>query len=143
MSDLHLYLTAPFVLSWSLLNAMSAGLTVLASDVPPVREVIEPGVNGLIAPLFDVDGLAETALKVLDDPAQFAPLGVAGSADDRGAVLARRRHPFAQGLLRASRGGGAEARLNTILEWALILDLSLRRRFTGRNRLSHRHAYLP
>lgn len=77
MSDLHLYLTAPFVLSWSLLNAMSAGLVVLASDVPPVREVIEPGVNGLIAPLFDVDVLAETALKVLDDPAQFAPLGLA------------------------------------------------------------------
>ena len=76
ITDLHLYLTAPFVLSWSLLNAMSSGAVVLGSDIPPVREVIEPGVNGLVEPLFDVDRLVETALKVLDDPAEFAPLGV-------------------------------------------------------------------
>ncbi|WP_435010825.1 glycosyltransferase [Tundrisphaera lichenicola] len=75
ISDLHLYLTTPFVLSWSLLNAMSTGLVVLASDVPPVREVIEPGVNGLVEPLFDRDRLAEAALKVLDDPSEYAPLG--------------------------------------------------------------------
>ena len=75
ISDLHLYLTAPFVLSWSLLDAMATGLVVLASDVPPVREVIEPGVNGLVEPLFDVDRLAEAALRVLDDPAAYAPLG--------------------------------------------------------------------
>jgi glycosyltransferase involved in cell wall biosynthesis len=75
LSDLHLYLTAPFVLSWSLLNAMASGTVILASDVGPVREVIESGVNGLLEPLFDVDRLAETALKILDDPATFAPLG--------------------------------------------------------------------
>lgn len=75
-TDLHLYLTAPFVLSWSLLNAMSSGAVVLGSDVPPVREVIEPGVNGLIEPLFDVDRLADAALKVLADPAAYAPLGI-------------------------------------------------------------------
>jgi glycosyltransferase involved in cell wall biosynthesis len=40
-----------------------------------VREVLRPGENGLVEPLFDVDRLAETALEVLDDPAQFAPLG--------------------------------------------------------------------
>jgi glycosyltransferase involved in cell wall biosynthesis len=77
LSDLHVYLTAPFVLSWSLLNAMASGCVVLASDVPPVREVIEPGQNGLLEPLFDVDRLTETALRVLDDPAAFAPLGQA------------------------------------------------------------------
>lgn len=75
ISDLHLYLTAPFVLSWSLLDAMATGLVVLASDVPPVREVIEPGVNGLVEPLFDVDRMVESALRVLGDPAAFAPLG--------------------------------------------------------------------
>ena len=74
VTDLHLYLTAPFVLSWSLLDAMASGAVILASDVPPVREVIEPGVNGLVEPLFDVDRLAGTAIKVLDDPAAFAPL---------------------------------------------------------------------
>ena len=40
-----------------------------------MREVIEPGENGLVEPLFDVDRLTETALRVLDDPADFAPLG--------------------------------------------------------------------
>ncbi len=75
ISDLHIYLTAPFVLSWSLLDAMASGCVVLAADVPPVREVIEPGENGLVEPLFDVERLTETALKVLADPASFAPLG--------------------------------------------------------------------
>jgi glycosyltransferase involved in cell wall biosynthesis len=75
ISDLHIYLTAPFVLSWSLLNAMASGCVVLGSDVPPVREVIRPEENGLVVPLFDVECLTETALRVLDDPAEFAPLG--------------------------------------------------------------------
>lgn len=75
LSDLHLYLTVPFVLSWSLLNAMSSGCVVLGADVPPVREVIEPGVHGLIEPLFDLDRLADAALRVLDDPAEYRPLG--------------------------------------------------------------------
>ena len=78
ISDLHIYLTAPFVLSWSLLNAMASGCVVLGSDTPPVRELIRPGENGLVEPLFDLDRLTETALRVLDDPAEFAPLGQAG-----------------------------------------------------------------
>ncbi len=75
ITDLHFYLTVPFVLSWSLLNAMASGAVVLASDVPPVREVIEPGVNGLVESVFDVEALTETALRVLDDPASHADLG--------------------------------------------------------------------
>jgi glycosyltransferase involved in cell wall biosynthesis len=77
-SDLHIYLTVPFVLSWSLLNALACGCTVLASDVEPVREVIQPGQNGLVEPLFDTDRLAETALRVLADPAAYRPFGAAG-----------------------------------------------------------------
>ncbi len=73
-SDLHIYLTVPFVLSWSLFNALSCGAVVLASDVPPVREVIEPGVNGLVESFFDVDRLTATALRVLADPAAFQTL---------------------------------------------------------------------
>jgi glycosyltransferase involved in cell wall biosynthesis len=80
LSDLHIYLTVPFVLSWSLLNAMASGCVVLASDVAPVREVIEPGYNGLVEPLFDTERLAETALRVVDDPAAFRPLGQAARA---------------------------------------------------------------
>ena len=75
ISDLHMYLTAPFVLSWSLLDAMATGCVVLAADVPPVRELIEPGVNGLVEPLFDVERMTETALQVLAGPAEFTPLG--------------------------------------------------------------------
>ena len=47
-----------------MLDAMASGCMVLASDVPPVREVIEPGQNGLVEPLFDVERLTETALRV-------------------------------------------------------------------------------
>jgi glycosyltransferase involved in cell wall biosynthesis len=74
LSDLHIYLTVPFVLSWSLFNALACGCIVLAGDVEPVREVLEPDRNCLLEPLFDRDRLAETALRVLDDPAEFQPL---------------------------------------------------------------------
>jgi glycosyltransferase involved in cell wall biosynthesis len=77
ISDLHLYLTVPFVISWSLLNAMSCGCVVLASDVAPVLEFIEPGRTGLVEPLFDVDRLVDRALGVLADPQSFQPLGQA------------------------------------------------------------------
>ena len=56
---------------------MATGVPVLASDVAPVREVIEGGVNGLLETLFDIDRLTATALNVLADPAGFAPLGIA------------------------------------------------------------------
>lgn len=77
LSDLHIYLTVPFVPSWSLFDALSAGCVVLGADVAPVREVIEPGVTGLVEPFFDVDRLTATALQVLADPAGHAPLGAA------------------------------------------------------------------
>jgi glycosyltransferase involved in cell wall biosynthesis len=78
MSDLHVYLTVPFILSWSLLDALACGATVLASDTGPVREVIRHGETGLLAGFFDVDKLAEEALRVLDAPDEFRPLGKAG-----------------------------------------------------------------
>src|SRR5262249_2935677 len=78
ISDLHIYLTVPFVLSWSLLDALACGVTVLASDTPPVREVIEDGKTGLLFDFHDVDGLVARASQVLDDPAAFKRLGTAG-----------------------------------------------------------------
>jgi glycosyltransferase involved in cell wall biosynthesis len=77
LSDLHVYLTAPFVLSWSLFDAMACGCTVLASDTAPVREVIRHEQTGLLAGFFDVDGLTREALRVLDDPDQFRHQGQA------------------------------------------------------------------
>ena len=78
ITDLHVYLTVPFVLSWSLLDALACGATVLASGTDPVREVIEHERTGLLADFFDVEGLADQACRVLDDPAAFRPLGRAG-----------------------------------------------------------------
>jgi glycosyltransferase involved in cell wall biosynthesis len=75
LSDLHIYLTAPFVLSWSLIDAMACGAVILASDTAPVREVIDDGKNGLLCGFFDVDGMVELASQVLDAPSDFAHLG--------------------------------------------------------------------
>lgn len=80
LSDLHIYLTAPFVLSWSLLNAMSCECTVLGSNTAPVQEVIQDGENGLLCDFFDVDGLTTRALEVLRDPAAHRMLGAAARA---------------------------------------------------------------
>jgi glycosyltransferase involved in cell wall biosynthesis len=78
ITDLHVYLTIPFVLSWSLFDALACGATVLASGTAPVREVIEHERTGLLADFFDTDGMVEQACRVLDDPAAFRPLGRAG-----------------------------------------------------------------
>ena len=77
-SDLHIYLTVPFVLSWSLMNALACGAVVLASDTAPVREMITPGENGRLVDFFDVDGFVRAAGEVLDDPAAYRSLGEAG-----------------------------------------------------------------
>jgi len=78
LSDLHIYLTVPFVLSWSLMNALACGATILASDTAPVREMITHGQNGLLAGFFDVDGLVEQADQVLRQPGEFRHLGTNG-----------------------------------------------------------------
>ena len=74
-TDLHVYLTVPFILSWSLMDALSCGAVVLGSSTPPVMEMIRDGHNGLLGDFFDVDGLAQKAVQVLRDPAAHRPLG--------------------------------------------------------------------
>ncbi len=76
-TDLHIYLTVPFVLSWSLMNAMASGATVLASAAPPVQEVILHGQNGLLADFYDIDRFVELATEVLNDPHAYRQLGEA------------------------------------------------------------------
>ena len=74
-SSVHVYLTKPFVLSWSMLEAMSCGCTVVASDTQPVKEVITHNENGLLAPFFDTDKIADTVEQALDDAALRRRLG--------------------------------------------------------------------
>jgi glycosyltransferase involved in cell wall biosynthesis len=74
-TDLHIYLTVPFVLSWSMVNAMSCGAVVLGSATGPVQEMIREGENGLLADFFDVEAFATKAVMVLKDPDAFRPLG--------------------------------------------------------------------
>ena len=67
ISTVHVYLTYPFVLSWSLLEAMSCGCSVIASDTQPLHEVIQDGENGLLVDFFDSENLCNQILKLLDD----------------------------------------------------------------------------
>src|SRR5262249_48762184 len=78
VTDVHIYLTVPFVLSWSLMDALACGATVLASDTAPVREMVRHGYNGLLTDFFDVEGLADAAGRVLDAPQEYKPMGQAG-----------------------------------------------------------------
>jgi glycosyltransferase involved in cell wall biosynthesis len=80
LSDVHIYLTVPFVLSWSLLQALAAECTVVGSATAPVQEVIDHEVHGLLADFYDIDGLATNALRILREPQAFAHLGKAARA---------------------------------------------------------------
>jgi len=66
-SDAHVYLSYPFVASWSLREALATGCVVIGSDTPTVREFITHEKNGLLVSFFDPKGLADSVLRVLDD----------------------------------------------------------------------------
>ncbi len=70
-SSVHIYLTRPFVLSWSMLEAMSTGCLIVASQTAPVQELIQDGVNGLLVDFFNTQQIAERVIEALDNPEQM------------------------------------------------------------------------
>lgn len=77
LSTAHVYYTYPFVLSWSLVEAMASGCYVIGSDTPPLHDAIEDGVNGRLLPFFDVDALSEALIAACRDPEASRPLRAA------------------------------------------------------------------
>ena len=88
-SDAHVYLTYPFVASWSLREALATGCVVIGSDTPTVRGFVTHEQNGLLVSFFDPKGLADAVLRVLED-----------------APLARRLRENARQLRREEPGDG-------------------------------------
>ncbi|MBU2981145.1 glycosyltransferase family 4 protein [Lentibacter algarum] len=75
VSRVHVYLTYPFVLSWSLFETMSVEGAIVASKTAPVEEAIQHGVNGRLVDFFDKDALVEETCRLLDAPEERAELG--------------------------------------------------------------------
>ena len=73
VSAAHVYLTYPFVLSWSLIEAMGAGCAIVASDTAPLHDVID-GSNGILVPFFDTEALADRVVDVVSKPRRHAEM---------------------------------------------------------------------
>ena len=70
----HVYYTYPFVLSWSLVEAMACECLILASDTAPVRDAITSGVEGVLNDFFDVEALSSSMIEACDQPENFAAM---------------------------------------------------------------------
>ncbi|MEJ6010514.1 glycosyltransferase family 4 protein [Novosphingobium aquae] len=76
-SAVHVYLTYPFVLSWSLIESMAMECAIVASDTEPVREVLSDGEQGILVPFFDGRKLVDEVCGLLDNPEKRRSLGQA------------------------------------------------------------------
>jgi glycosyltransferase involved in cell wall biosynthesis len=83
VSAVHVYLTYPFVLSWSLLEAMACGTPIVASDTAPVRDVLRDGTNGRLVPFFDVAAVASAVVDGLHESARSQAMGERARVDAR------------------------------------------------------------
>lgn len=107
VSTVHVYLTYPFVLSWSFLEAMSIGCALVGSDTAPVREVIDDGVTGRLVDFFSPPQITDTVCELLDSPDERARLGAAARAHaiahyDLASVCLPKQLAWVEGLV----GGG-------------------------------------
>ena len=74
ISSVHVYLTYPFVLSWSFIEAMACGCAIIGSDTPPVMEVLKDGENGLVVDFFSPTAIADRVDEILDHPTRMQHL---------------------------------------------------------------------
>ncbi|NMG35402.1 glycosyltransferase [Azoarcus sp. TTM-91] len=104
VSAAHLYLTYPFVLSWSMLEAMASGCLLISSRTAPVEEVIREGENGVMVDFFRPEEIAARALEAIESPASFIHLRECARSE------VSRQYSHAQGLadfIAFMRKGGA------------------------------------
>lgn len=73
----HVYYTYPFVLSWSLVEAMATECLILAGDTLPVRDAVTDGVEGRLLPFFDIAALSDAMIAAAREPDRFAPMRAA------------------------------------------------------------------
>lgn len=111
LSTVHVYLTYPFVLSWSLLEAMSAGCAVAASDTPPLREAIEHGQTGRLFNFFEPNALSQQVVELLEQPDERRRLGVnarrfAQAHYDLKTICLPRQLQWVEALVKAQASGG-------------------------------------
>ncbi|TWB06026.1 glycosyltransferase family 4 protein [Gluconacetobacter diazotrophicus] len=114
-SDAHVYLTYPFVASWSLREAMAMGCAIVGSDTAPVREFLSDGRTGRLVPFLDPDGIAAGVLEVLEDRALATRLRRAARRQaertlDMGEYMARYRDLIDR-MVRQGRRGRASLRI--------------------------------
>jgi glycosyltransferase involved in cell wall biosynthesis len=81
ISSVHVHLTYPFVLSWSFIEAMSAGCLIVGSATPPVMEVLQNRRNGLLVDFFAVDQICDRVDEVLDSPDRMQTIREAARAE--------------------------------------------------------------
>jgi glycosyltransferase involved in cell wall biosynthesis len=74
VSAAHVYFSYPFVLSWSLIEAMSLGCLIIGSDNPPVTEAIVGGESGMLVDFFDHAGLAHAVKSACLAPEKYQQL---------------------------------------------------------------------
>ena len=104
-SSAHVYLTIPFVLSWSMIESMSAGCVLVTSDTDPVREVVRDGENGLLADFFDPGAIADRICAALERPDDFAGLRENARRTAVERYAASKLVPLRARLLEAVAGG--------------------------------------
>lgn len=136
VSGAHAYLTYPFVLSWSCIEAMAMGALVVGSDTGPVREVIRDGHNGLLTDFFDPGALAGKLVAALDNPGKFEPLREAAVATARALYGIDRALPQWRSLVErvlAESGKTPQRRAEPVL---LPRNRAMRRREAARARVA-------